>query len=79
MPFQVENVQPSSFRASSSSTRSSPVNIPGIGGALLDTGVGLHDIADGQKDRNYLVDGTYSEDLGPYTVGVQNVFDSIVN
>jgi len=57
----------------------SPVNIPGFGGALLDTGVGLHDISDGQKDRNYLVDGTYSEDLGPYTVGVQNVFDSIVN
>jgi WXG100 family type VII secretion target len=57
----------------------SPVNIPGIGGALLDTGVGLHDISDGHKDRNYLVDGTYKEDLGPYTKGVQNVFDSIVN
>jgi WXG100 family type VII secretion target len=57
----------------------SPVNVPGIGGALLDTGVGLHDVSDGHKDRNYLVDGTYSEDLGPYTRGVQNVFDSIVN
>ncbi|KKK07115.1 WXG100 family type VII secretion target [Micromonospora sp. HK10] len=57
----------------------SPVNIPGIGGALLDTGVGMYDVADGHKDRNYLVDGTYSEDLGPYTRGVQNVFDSIVN
>ncbi|MFG1867568.1 WXG100 family type VII secretion target [Micromonospora arborensis] len=56
----------------------SPVNIPGIGGALLDTGVGLHDISDGTKDRNYLVDGTYKEDLGPYTKGVQNVFDSIL-
>ncbi|MFD2763775.1 WXG100 family type VII secretion target [Micromonospora eburnea] len=59
--------------------QASPVNIPGIGGALLDTGVGLHDISDGHKDRNYLVDGTYKEDLGPYTKGVQNVFDSIVN
>lgn len=57
----------------------SPVNIPGFGGALLDTGMGLHDISDGRKDRNYLVDGTYREDLGPYTKGVQNVFDSIVN
>ncbi|MFF0655067.1 WXG100 family type VII secretion target [Micromonospora tulbaghiae] len=59
--------------------QASPVNIPGIGGALLDTGMGLHDISDGRKDRNYLVDGTYREDLGPYTEGVQNVFDSIVN
>ncbi|MEH0823104.1 MULTISPECIES: WXG100 family type VII secretion target [Micromonospora] len=59
--------------------QTSPVNIPGIGGALLDTGMGLHDISDGRKDRNYLVDGTYREDLGPYTKGVQNVFDSIVN
>ncbi|MFG3297743.1 WXG100 family type VII secretion target [Micromonospora chersina] len=59
--------------------QASPVNIPGIGGALLDTGVGLHDVSDGHKDRNYLVDGTYTEDLGPYTKGVQNVFDSIVN
>ncbi|MFJ8579117.1 WXG100 family type VII secretion target [Micromonospora sp. NPDC093277] len=59
--------------------QASPVNIPGIGGALLDTGVGLHDVSDGHKDRNYLVDGTYKEDLGPYTKGVQNVFDSIVN
>ncbi|MCW3820233.1 WXG100 family type VII secretion target [Micromonospora sp. DR5-3] len=59
--------------------QASPVNIPGIGGTLLDTGVGLHDISDGHKDRNYLVDGTYKEDLGPYTKGVQNVFDSIVN
>ncbi|MEV5690621.1 WXG100 family type VII secretion target [Micromonospora globbae] len=59
--------------------QASPVNVPGIGGALLDTGVGLHDVSDGQKDRNYLVDGTYREDLGPYTTGVQNVFDSIVN
>ncbi|MFE9691645.1 WXG100 family type VII secretion target [Micromonospora sp. NPDC005806] len=57
----------------------SPVNVPGIGGALLDTGVGMYDVSDGHKDRNYLVDGTYSEDLGPYTKGVQNVFDSIVN
>ncbi|MEU4818767.1 WXG100 family type VII secretion target [Micromonospora aurantiaca] len=59
--------------------QASPVNIPGIGGALLDTGMGLHDVSDGRKDRNYLVDGTYREDLGPYTNGVQNVFDSIVN
>ncbi|MER5608646.1 WXG100 family type VII secretion target [Micromonospora tulbaghiae] len=59
--------------------QASPVNIPGIGGALLDTGMGLHDVSDGRKDRNYLVDGTYREDLGPYTKGVQNVFDSIVN
>ncbi|MBQ1041985.1 MULTISPECIES: WXG100 family type VII secretion target [unclassified Micromonospora] len=59
--------------------QTSPVNIPGVGGALLDTGMGLHDISDGRKDRNYLVDGTYREDLGPYTKGVQNVFDSIVN
>ncbi|MEU5903860.1 WXG100 family type VII secretion target [Micromonospora sp. NPDC047527] len=58
--------------------QASPVNIPGIGGALLDTGVGLHDISDGTKDRNYLVDGTYREDLGPYTKGVQNIFDSIL-
>ncbi|MFG2054067.1 WXG100 family type VII secretion target [Micromonospora sp. NPDC048930] len=57
----------------------SPVNVPGIGGALLDTGVGMYDVSDGHKDRNYLVDGTYKEDLGPYTRGVQNVFDSIVN
>ncbi|MCW3838816.1 WXG100 family type VII secretion target [Micromonospora yasonensis] len=57
----------------------SPVNVPGIGGALLDTGVGMYDISDGHKDRNYLVDGTYKEDLGPYTRGVQNVFDSIIN
>lgn len=57
----------------------SPVNVPGIGGALLDTGVGMYDVSDGHKDRNYLVDGTYKEDLGPYTKGVQNVFDSIVN
>ncbi|MER7455568.1 WXG100 family type VII secretion target [Micromonospora sp. NPDC126480] len=56
----------------------SPVNIPGFGGAALDTTVGLHDVADGTKDRNYLVDGTYREDLGPYTKGVQNVFDSIL-
>ncbi|MET7875830.1 WXG100 family type VII secretion target [Micromonospora profundi] len=56
----------------------SPVNIPGIGGAVLDTGVGLHDISDGTKDRNYLVDGTYRDDLGPYAKGVQNVFDSIL-
>ncbi|WP_229398773.1 WXG100 family type VII secretion target [Micromonospora okii] len=59
--------------------QASPVNINGLGGALLDTGVGLHDVSDGQKDRNYLHDGTYREDLGPYTSGVQNVFDSIVN
>ncbi|MEW2441442.1 WXG100 family type VII secretion target [Micromonospora marina] len=59
--------------------QASPVNIPGMGGALLDTGMGLHDVSDGRKDRNYLVDGTYREDLGPYTTGVQNVFDSIVN
>ncbi|MEV4499598.1 WXG100 family type VII secretion target [Micromonospora arborensis] len=57
----------------------SPVNIPGLGGALLDTGVGLHDVSDGTKDRNYLVDGTYKADLGPYTEGVQDVFDSILN
>ena len=59
--------------------QASPVNIPGIGGALLDTGMGLHDVSDGRKDRNYLTDGTYRDDLGPYTKGVQNVFDSIVN
>ncbi|MGC4895563.1 WXG100 family type VII secretion target [Micromonospora sp. DT31] len=59
--------------------QTSPVNIPGIGGALLDTGVGLHDVSDGRKDRNYLVDGTYRDDLGPYTKGVQNVFDSILS
>ncbi|MFR9776064.1 WXG100 family type VII secretion target [Micromonospora sp. MS34] len=59
--------------------QASPVNIPGIGGALLDTGVGMYDVSDGHKDRNYLVDGTYSEDLGPYARGVQNVFDSIMN
>ena len=56
----------------------SPVNIPGVGGALLDTAVGLHDVSDGTKDRNYLLDGTYREDLGPYTKGVQNVFDAIM-
>ncbi|MFC8300344.1 WXG100 family type VII secretion target [Micromonospora orduensis] len=58
--------------------QASPVNIPGLGGSLMDTAVGLHDVSDGTKDRNYLVDGTYREDLGPYTKGVQNVFDSIL-
>ncbi|MFI0791688.1 WXG100 family type VII secretion target [Micromonospora rubida] len=57
----------------------SPVNVNGLFGALLDTGTGFDDISDGTKDRNYLHDGTYREDLGPYTTGVQNVFDTIGN
>ncbi len=57
----------------------SPVNVPGVVGALLDTGVGLNDVSDGRKNRNYLVDGTYAEDLGPYTRGAQNIFDSILS
>lgn len=55
----------------------SPINLNGMGGAVLDTGMGLHDISDGTKDRDYLRDGTYREDLGPYTRGVQNLIDSV--
>lgn len=55
----------------------SPVNLPGKGGATLDAGLGLHDISDGTKDRNYVRDGTYSEDLGPYTRSVQDLIDSV--
>jgi uncharacterized protein YukE len=55
----------------------SPVNISGLAGVSLDVGVGLHDVSDGQKDRNYLLDGTYREDLGPYTKGFQDIIASI--
>ena len=55
----------------------SPINLSGMGGAVIDTGLGLHDISDGTKDRDYLRDGTYSDDLGPYTRGVQNLIDSV--
>ncbi|MFY1668966.1 WXG100 family type VII secretion target [Plantactinospora sp. WMMB334] len=55
----------------------SPVNLSGKGGAALDTAVGIHDISDGRKDRNYATDGTYREDIGPYTRSVQNLIDSV--
>jgi WXG100 family type VII secretion target len=54
----------------------SPVNLPGKFGAGLDTVMGVHDISDGTKDRNYVKDGTYREDLGPYTRGVQDLLDA---
>lgn len=55
----------------------SPVNLPGKFGATLDTAVGAHDISDGRKDRNYVRDGTYRDDLGPYTRGAQDLLDTM--
>lgn len=55
----------------------SPVNLSGKGGAALDTVVGLHDIRDGQKDRNYATDGTYRDDIGPYAKSAQDLIDSV--
>ncbi|MEE6257529.1 WXG100 family type VII secretion target [Plantactinospora sonchi] len=55
----------------------SPVNLSGKGGAVLDTAVGMHDIRDGQKDRNYATDGTYREDIGPYAKSAQDLLDSV--
>ncbi|MBE1487667.1 WXG100 family type VII secretion target [Plantactinospora soyae] len=55
----------------------SPVNLSGKGGAVLDTVVGGQDIRDGEKDRNYATDGTYREDIGPYTKSVQDLIDSV--
>lgn len=55
----------------------SPVNLPGKFGAGLDTVMGVHDVSDGTKSRNYVMDGTYKEDLGPYTKGIQNIIDSV--
>ncbi|MGX7670514.1 WXG100 family type VII secretion target [Plantactinospora sp. DSM 117369] len=55
----------------------SPVNLSGKGGAVLDTAVGMHDISDGTKDRNYATDGTYREDIGPYAKSAQDLIDSV--
>lgn len=55
----------------------SPVNLPGKFGATLDAAVGMHDISDGKKDRNYVLDGTYRDDLGPYTREIQNIIDTV--
>ncbi|MGC4804872.1 WXG100 family type VII secretion target [Micromonospora sp. DT233] len=54
----------------------SPVNVNGLGGAVTDAGFGMHDVSDGHKDRNYLPDGTYSEDIGPYSSALQDIFDA---
>lgn len=75
--FQIEKAK-TLFPAKFVLNQLSPINIPGVGGALLDTGVGLVDVADGTKDRNYAMDGTYSEDLGKYGEVVQDIFDSVV-
>ena len=53
----------------------SPVNVPGFGGAASDAVVGVVDIADGRKDRNYVMDGTYREDLARHGVTLQHVID----
>jgi uncharacterized protein YukE len=53
------------------------LNLSGKGGAVLDTVVGGQDIRDGQKDRNDATDGTYRDDIGPYTRSVQDLIDSV--
>lgn len=55
----------------------SPINIPGLGGTLLDAGVGLQDQRDGHKDRNYVHDGTYKDVTGRYTRPVQDLIDLV--
>ncbi|ROT32505.1 WXG100 family type VII secretion target [Micromonospora sp. HM5-17] len=55
----------------------SPVNLSGKGGAALDTAIGLYDIRDGRKDRNYATDGTYRNDIGPYAKSAQDLLDSL--
>ncbi|GIJ49466.1 hypothetical protein Val02_63520 [Virgisporangium aliadipatigenens] len=55
----------------------SPVNLPGLGGAALDAGVGFRDIGDGTKDRNYVVDGTYEDVTGEYTRPIQDLIDLV--
>jgi WXG100 family type VII secretion target len=55
----------------------SPVNVPGFAGAASDAVVGVIDVADGKKDRNYVMDGTYREDLAQHGVTVQHLIDLI--
>lgn len=55
----------------------SPVGIPGVVGVGLDAGMGIHDLAsDGDKDRNYLVDGTYRDIMGRFARPFQDIIDS---
>lgn len=55
----------------------SPVNIPGLGGTVLDGVVGYNDLKDGRKDRNYVHDGTYSDVTGRYARPIQDLIDLV--
>lgn len=55
----------------------SPVGIPGVVGVGLDAGMGIHDLAsDGDKDRNYVMDGTYRDITGRFSRPIQDIIDS---
>jgi uncharacterized protein YukE len=56
----------------------SPVNVPGFAGAGSDAVVGAWDLTnDGKKDRNYLMDGTYKDDIGFGSRLFQDLLDSL--
>nr|MDT0662823.1 WXG100 family type VII secretion target [Micromonospora sp. DSM 115978] len=56
----------------------SPVNIPGKVGAFTDGVIGAWDLtSDGRKDRNYVLDGTYQDDLGPNGRWFQDLIDAL--
>jgi WXG100 family type VII secretion target len=55
----------------------SPINVPGFAGAATDAVVGTLDMRDGKKDRNYVMDGTYSEDVGRYSRTLQDALDAL--
>ncbi|MEV0562955.1 WXG100 family type VII secretion target [Dactylosporangium sp. NPDC050588] len=55
----------------------SPINIPGLGGTVLDGVVGYNDLQDGKKDRNYVHDGTYKDVTGRYVKPVQDLIDLV--
>ena len=53
----------------------SPVNVPGFIGAASDAVVGVADVSDGRKDRNYVMDGTYRKDMADHGLTLQHVLD----
>ena len=55
----------------------SPVGIPGVAGVGLDVVMGFQDVeSDGDKDRNYLMDGTYKDITSKFANPIQDVIDS---
>jgi uncharacterized protein YukE len=55
----------------------SPVNVPGAVGVVSDAVGGVADVSDGRKDRNYVMDGTYRDDLAEHGLTVQHVIDAL--